>query len=146
MGRVNLKDPARQGSVCVEKTSVFEITMTEVIHNTAWKVLLWAFGRDPVTNLDTKRIKPHFFRIGGASFAMHAGLSDAQIRALGRWKSDVFLKYTCACRYTLHTLSTIIILLNSSAKQTVPFGDKLFAMLSNPFDLICMQLLLCCEL
>jgi len=32
-------------------------------------------------------------RIGAASFAVDAGMSDAQIRDLGRWKSNAFQKY-----------------------------------------------------
>ena len=37
--------------------------------------------------------KGHSFRIGAASHAAERGLSDAQIRILGRWKSNAFLKY-----------------------------------------------------
>ena len=43
--------------------------------------------------LDPTRYKGHSFRIGAASYAADRGLSDAQIRALGRWKSNAFLKY-----------------------------------------------------
>ena len=35
----------------------------------------------------------HSFRIGAASFAAEQGLSDAQIRVLGCWKSNAFHKY-----------------------------------------------------
>lgn len=37
--------------------------------------------------------KGHSFRIGAASHAAERGMSDAQIRILGRWKSNAFLKY-----------------------------------------------------
>ena len=37
--------------------------------------------------------KGHSFRIGAASHAADKGLSDAQIRLLGRWKSNAFQKY-----------------------------------------------------
>ena len=37
--------------------------------------------------------KGHSFRIGAASHAADKGLSDAQIRLSGRWKSTAFLKY-----------------------------------------------------
>jgi len=43
--------------------------------------------------LDTGRYKSHSFRIGGACHAADRGYSDAQIRALGRWKSDAFKVY-----------------------------------------------------
>ena len=43
--------------------------------------------------LDPSRYKGHSFRIGAASYAADAGMSDAQIRALGRWKSNAFQKY-----------------------------------------------------
>ena len=43
--------------------------------------------------LDPSRYKGHSFRRGAASHAADAGMSDAQIRALGRWKSNTFQKY-----------------------------------------------------
>lgn len=44
-------------------------------------------------DLDTSRYKGHSFRIGGASLAAARGMSDAQIRLLGRWKTDAFKRY-----------------------------------------------------
>jgi len=43
--------------------------------------------------LDSSRYKGHSFRIGAASFAAEKGLSDAQIRSMGRWNSNAFRKY-----------------------------------------------------
>jgi len=43
--------------------------------------------------LNPARYKGHSFRIGAASHAAGRGMSDAQIRVLGRWKSNAFLKY-----------------------------------------------------
>ena len=54
--------------------------------------------------LDTSRYKGHSFRIGAACHAADKGFSDAQIRALGRWKSDAFKVYirsdTLQCKLT----------------------------------------------
>ena len=44
--------------------------------------------------LDPAKYKGHSFRIGAATLAAENGFSDAQIRLLGRWKSDAFRKYT----------------------------------------------------
>ena len=43
--------------------------------------------------LDPSRYKGHSFRIGAASYVADRGLSDAQIRMLGRWKSNAFRQY-----------------------------------------------------
>ena len=43
--------------------------------------------------LAPSRYKGHSFRIGAASHAADRGWSDAQIRALGRWKSNAFQRY-----------------------------------------------------
>ena len=40
----------------------------------------------------------HSFRIGSASLLASMGLSDSQIRLLGRWKSDAFKKYIRCAR------------------------------------------------
>ena len=42
---------------------------------------------------DPQFYKGHSFRIGAATLAAHQGFSDAQIRLMGRWKSDSFKKY-----------------------------------------------------
>ncbi|XP_021364068.1 uncharacterized protein LOC110457221 [Mizuhopecten yessoensis] len=44
-------------------------------------------------DLDVARYKGHSFRIGGASYAAAKGFTDAQIRLLGRWKTDAFKRY-----------------------------------------------------
>ena len=43
--------------------------------------------------LNTTLYKSHSFRIGSASYYHQLGFSDAQIRLLGRWNSNAFLKY-----------------------------------------------------
>ena len=44
-------------------------------------------------NLSVQLYKGHSFRIGAATYAKQMGLSDGQIRRLGRWQSDAFLLY-----------------------------------------------------
>ena len=44
-------------------------------------------------SLDPAFYKGHSFRIGAASHAAALGYTDAQIRLLGRWKSNAFHKY-----------------------------------------------------
>jgi len=43
--------------------------------------------------LNPARYKGHSFRIAVASHAADRGLSDTQIRVLGRWKSNAFRRY-----------------------------------------------------
>ncbi|XP_070174273.1 uncharacterized protein [Littorina saxatilis] len=43
--------------------------------------------------VDPSHYHSHSFRIGAATAAAERGLSDAQIRQLGRWKSDAFKTY-----------------------------------------------------
>ena len=52
------------------------------------KILMERIGLDP------RRFGAHSLRIGGATAALAAGMSPAQIRAAGRWGSDVYQIYT----------------------------------------------------
>ena len=42
---------------------------------------------------DAPNVNTHSFRIGGASAAASAGLSDSQIQLIGRWSSDSYKRY-----------------------------------------------------
>ena len=43
--------------------------------------------------LDPRSHTPHSLRIGGATFAARKGMSILQIKRLGRWRSNAFVKY-----------------------------------------------------
>jgi hypothetical protein len=44
-------------------------------------------------NLPISSYRSHSLRIGSACLMAQRGFSDTQIRLMGRWKSDAFLKY-----------------------------------------------------
>ena len=57
-----------------------------------------AFSEQPalamkISGFNPSYYKGHSFRIGAATLAAQQGCSDAQIRAMGRWKSESFKKY-----------------------------------------------------
>ena len=43
--------------------------------------------------MDHRQFNKHSFRIGAATSTKHAGVSDSHLKALGRWRSDAYLKY-----------------------------------------------------
>ena len=44
-------------------------------------------------HMDHRKFNTHSFRIGAATSAKRAGVSDSHLKALGRWRSDAYLKY-----------------------------------------------------
>ena len=104
----------RQKSIKIERTNciycpVKAFTEFLVLRKSFQSVFLfcWASGR-PVQRvefakllestvrfigLDPQLYKGHSFRIGAACNAFNQGCSDAQIRQLGRWRSDAFKAY-----------------------------------------------------
>ena len=43
--------------------------------------------------MDHRQFNTHNFRIGVATSAKLVGVSDSHLKALGRWRSDAYLKY-----------------------------------------------------
>lgn len=50
----------------------------------------------------------HSFRIGAATTALKAGVSDAKIKMLGRWESDAYQLYLRTPREDLATICAVL--------------------------------------
>lgn len=74
-------------------------TMFRAALNKAFKEL----KMDPVS------FNTHSFRIGAATSAKQAGISDSHLKALGRWKSNAYLRYIRLSPADLAMLSKTLI-------------------------------------
>ena len=53
------------------------------------------------SGFDPRLYLSHSFRIGGASYLASIGCTDLQIKILGRWKSDSFIRYIRGQKYNI---------------------------------------------
>ena len=60
-------------------------------------------------NLQIHHYNTHSFRIGAATSAKQAGISDMHIKTLGRWKSDAYLRYIRTPPQQLANLSRLLL-------------------------------------
>ena len=58
--------------------------------------------------LDTKSYNTHSFRIGAATSAESAGLTESQIKSMGRWKSDAYRRYIKPTPLQMAPLSKVL--------------------------------------
>jgi len=69
-------------------------------------------------NMDPHQFNTQCFRIGAATSAKRAGMSDLHLKALGRWRSDAYLRYIRFSPEDLAGLSKALTLTPSS-KQPI---------------------------
>ena len=60
------------------------------------------------SGIDASKYSGHSFRSGAATTALEAGISDATIQMLGRWKSDAYRRYIKTPREQLAGLSACL--------------------------------------
>ena len=99
-------DPLAEGE-CAETTPLFRDTVTGVAVSVAnvRRVVKWLMAD---LGLDPARFGAHSLRIGGATAALAAGFTPAQIRLLGRWSSDVAEVYMRMNRQAAGCFSTAV--------------------------------------
>ena len=78
-------------------------SMTRVMFSTALKK---AFQK---LNMHPHHFNTHSFRIGAATSAKRAGISDSHLKALGRWRSNAYLKYVRLSPQDLTNLSRSLV-------------------------------------
>ena len=88
-------------------------------------------------NLDPTLYKAHSFRIGAATWAAAKGLSDPQIRQLGRWKSNAFLNYIRTPSLSTNAARSWVICPQTGAEELFTFrpfsGSSVFGRSEPPY-------------
>ena len=100
------RDPLQEGEA-PEDRPLFRDTATGDAFRVSGirRVVKWLMAS---IGLDPDRFGAHSLRIGGATAALAAGVSPAQIRLLGRWSSDVAELYTRMTQQAAGRFSTVV--------------------------------------
>ena len=74
--------------------------------------------------LEKSHYNTHSFRIGAATSAEAAGLTESQIKTMGRWRSDAYRRYIKPTQSQMATLSKLLVSQNINQPPSASLQDN----------------------